>query len=105
MVYQIFLLPCNDRDKGSGNGGDNSSDRLQRSDNDSDNNDSSESTYEGFTLYEDFQSNLSTNGLMTIQLINLSKITVLWNYIVQNMFTVSTVYVEVSGKKYPQKWP
>ena len=44
-------------------------------DNDSDNNDSSESTFEGF-INEDFQSNLSTNGLMTIQLINLSKITV-----------------------------
>ena len=43
--------------------------------NDSDNNDSSESTFEGF-INEDFQSNLSTNGLMTIQLINLSKITV-----------------------------
>ena len=41
------------------------------SDNDSDNNDSSESTFEGF-INEDFQSNLSTNGLMTIQLINLS---------------------------------
>ena len=39
--------------------------------NDSDNNDSSESTFEGF-INEDFQSNPSTNGLMTIQLINLS---------------------------------